>query len=164
MDIVLAIAPRIVDDFGYTPAGPALLKGSLAAAGYSSVILDFNAELDDTYKDNQELLVAIGNFFMNYNLYNQAVFEIVDQLITKWAYDILDHSPEWVGLSVFSYNSQRAARLLAIRLKTINPDVKIVVGGAGIATDFSFSETLFNRCIHSRRRRTQFNSVVKWQS
>jgi radical SAM superfamily enzyme YgiQ (UPF0313 family) len=147
MDIVLAIAPRIVDDFGYTPAGPALLKGSLAAAGYSSVILDFNAELDDTYKDNQELLVAIGNFFMNYNLYNQAVFEIVDQLITKWAYDILDHSPEWVGLSVFSYNSQRAARLLAIRLKTINPDVKIVVGGAGIATDFSFSETLFKEHI-----------------
>jgi len=142
MDIVLVVVPRIVDDFGYTPAGPALLKGSLAAAGFSSVIMDFNAELDEIYKDNQKQLVAVGNFFMNYNLYNQKVFETVDQLITKWAYAILDHSPRWVGLSVFSYNSQRATRLLAIRLKTINPDVKIVVGGAGIATDFLFSETL----------------------
>jgi len=142
MDIVLAIAPRISDDFGYTPAGPALLKGSLASAGYSSKIIDFNAELEEIYKDDQTLLTSISNYFMNYALYNQTVFELVDKWITKWAYDILDHAPTWVGISVFSYNSQRATRLLAIRLKTINPDIKIVVGGAGIATDFTFCETL----------------------
>ena len=143
MDIVLAIAPRISDDFGYTPAGPALLKGSLAAAGFSSKIIDFNAELDEIYKDDQTSLSSISNYFMNYTLYNQNVFELVDKWITKWAYDILDHDPKWVGISVFSYNSQRATRLLAIRLKTINPDIKIVVGGAGIATDFIFCETLY---------------------
>jgi radical SAM superfamily enzyme YgiQ (UPF0313 family) len=147
MDIVLAIVPRIIDDFGYTPAGPALLKGSLAAAGYSSKIIDFNAELDEIYKNDQALLSSIGNYFMNHTLYNQDVFELVDKLITKWAYDIVDLAPTWVGISVFSYNSQRATRLLAIRLKTINPDIKIVVGGAGIATDFTFCETLYQEHI-----------------
>jgi radical SAM superfamily enzyme YgiQ (UPF0313 family) len=147
MDIVLAIVPRIIDDFGYTPAGPALLKGSLAAAGYSSKIIDFNAELDETYKDDSAVLSSVGNYFMNHSLYNQEVFELVDKLITKWAYDIIDHDPTWVGISVFSYNSHRATRLLAIRLKTINPDIKIVVGGAGIATDFTFCETLYQEYI-----------------
>jgi radical SAM superfamily enzyme YgiQ (UPF0313 family) len=147
MDIVLAIVPRIIDDFGYTPAGPALLKGSLAARGFSSKIIDFNAELDEIYKDDQALLSSIGNYFMNHTLYNQDVFELVDKWITKWAYDIIDLAPTWVGISVFSYNSQRATRLLAIRLKTIDPDIKIVVGGAGIATDFTFCETLYQEHI-----------------
>jgi len=143
MDIVLAIVPRIVDDFGYTPAGPALLKGSLSAAGYSSKIIDFNADLENKYQHDQDSLIALSNYFMNYNLYNAETFELVDQLITEWAWTILEHRPTWVGISVFSYNSQRATRLLAIRLKSIDPGVKIVVGGAGIVTDYTFSETLY---------------------
>lgn len=147
MDIVLAIVPRIVDDFGYTPAGAALLKGSLSAAGYTSKIIDFNSELDYKFQDNQDQLISIGNYFMNYNLYNSHTFEIVDQLVTAWAYTILDLAPTWVGICIFSYNSQRAGRLLAIRLKSINPNIKIVIGGSGIATDYSFSETLFKERI-----------------
>ena len=143
MDIALVIAPRIIDDFGYTPAGAALLKGSLLAAGYTSQIFDFNATLEYQFLDNQDQLITIGNYFMNYNLYNSDTFEQADQLITDWACKILDINPTWVGISLFSYNSQRAGRLLAIKLKSINPDIKIVIGGSGIATDYTFGETLY---------------------
>lgn len=143
MDVVLVIAPRIIDDFGYTPAGAALLKGSLSKAGFSSKILDLNADLEYQFSNDPDQLLAISNFFMNYNLYNSRVFEKVDELITNWTNRIVNENPKWVGLSVFSYNSQRAVRLLAIKIKMMNPDIKIVIGGAGITTDFVFSETLY---------------------
>ena len=59
-----------------------------------------------------------------------------------WAKQIVDLNPKWLGISVFSYNSQRATRLLAVRVKYYNPKIKIVIGGAGIYTDKKFPEGL----------------------
>ena len=140
MDIVLTIVPRILDDFGYTPAGPALLKGSLSANGFTSKIIDFNADLEDRYQDDQDQLIAISNYFMNYNFYNARLFEQVESLLNDWTDQILALNPTWVGISVFTYDSSRASRLLAIRLKSKNPNVKIVFGGAGL--DLKISEQL----------------------
>lgn len=67
---------------------------------------------------------------------------MISTLIDEWAKRIVEHNPRWLGISVFSYNSQRAARLLSIRVKFYNPKIKIVIGGSGIATDFVFAETL----------------------
>jgi radical SAM superfamily enzyme YgiQ (UPF0313 family) len=141
-DIVLAIVPRIQDDFGYTPAGAALLKGSLEKAGFSSRILDLNAEIDRDFKDNVGRITEINNFFFYNNFYNERVWGYLRLIIEEWAQRIVDINPTWVGISIFSYNSQRAARLLSIKIKMLNPSIKIVVGGSGIATDFSYPETL----------------------
>lgn len=141
-DIVLAIVPRIQDDFGYTPAGAALLKGSLDSAGFNSKILDLNSDIDDKFRHNDKKITELNNFFFYNNFYNQRVWNEVKVIINHWAEKILALNPIWVGISVFSYNSHRAARLLSIRLKFLNPDIKIVIGGGGIATDFSFPEKL----------------------
>ena len=44
--VALLIAPRIQDDFGYTPAGPALVKGSIKKAGHDCKIFDFNNPIE----------------------------------------------------------------------------------------------------------------------
>lgn len=140
MDIVLAIVPRIQDDFGYTPAGAALLKGSLESHGYKTKIIDFNAQLEQTLTNQQ--LNAVSNFFMNNEMHHAATCELVFQCIDAWAKQIVALRPKWLGISVFSYNSHRATRLLSIRVKQLDPTIRIVIGGAGIATDYTFGEGL----------------------
>lgn len=149
IDLLLAIPPRIQDDFGYTPAGAALIKGSVVRAGYSCQVIDLNSRLDDLYAQDpdNDINVAIDNFFLHYNFYSQQTWAIVSKLIEQWSEEIVNKNPVWVGLSVFSYNSQRASRLLAIKIKELNPDIKIVVGGSGIGTDFTFAETLHQQKI-----------------
>ena len=77
--VVLAIVPRIQDDFGYTPAGPALVKGAIVNAGFDCKIFDFNSDIDHRYQTNKELMVPIENWFMNYNFYSSKIFKIVDR-------------------------------------------------------------------------------------
>lgn len=146
LDIVLAIVPRIQDDFGYTPAGPALLKGSLSAAGFSSKIIDLNADIDNIFRDHPDR-VAVDNFFLFNTFYNARVWSLIAPLIEEWSDRILYMKPEWVGLSIFSYNSHRAARLLSIAIKKKSPSTKIVIGGGGIATDRVFPKTLLENGI-----------------
>lgn len=140
VDIILAIVPRIQDDFGYTPAGPALLKGSLQSHGFKAKVIDFNAQLEQAVTGSD--LTALSNFFMNYNFYNKDVGQMALAQVDQWAQQIVAENPKWLGISVFSYNSQRAARLLSIRVKQLNSQIKIVIGGAGIITDFFFAEDL----------------------
>jgi len=132
--------PRIQDDFGYTPAGPALLKGSLESNGFQTKIIDFNAQLEQTLTNQQ--LIAASNFFMTNDMNHAATCELVFGCIDSWAQQIIALRPRWLGISVFSYNSQRATRLLSIRVKQLDPSIRIVIGGAGIATDFTFGEGL----------------------
>ena len=142
MDIVLAIAPRIQDDFGYTPAGPALLKGHLESQGFSACVIDFNAQLEEALGDRD--LVAVSNFFINHDMYHETICRMAMQQIDSWAKQIIAAAPKWLGISVFSYNSQRAARLLSIRVKQLQPSIKIVIGGAGIGTDYVFGRSLLD--------------------
>ena len=144
--IVLVIPPRIVDDFGYTPAGAALLKGSLNKHGFSSKIIDLNSEVDHRFA-NHDMINAINNFFLYYTFYNKTTWDILEPIFEEWAERIVAHDPKWVGMSVFTYNSQRATRLLSIAIKKRRPDIKIVIGGSGIATDYAFPETLYKQKI-----------------
>lgn len=140
MDIVIVIPPRIVDDFGYTPAGPALLKGSIVQAGFSCKIMDLNSELE-----NHPDINTLNNYFLFHDFYGSKIYNTVSTIMEQNVQDILDHNPTWVGISVFSYNSHRATRLLCMFLKKSKPDLKIIIGGAGIQTDFTFAESLYEQ-------------------
>lgn len=146
LDIVIAIVPRIQDDFGYTPAGPALLKGALKAAGFTSKILDFNADIDHRFADHPDR-IAVDNFFLFNGFYNQRIWSLIMPLFEEWSDQILSMNPRWVGISIFSYNSHRAARLLSIAIKKKSPSTKIVIGGGGIATDKVFPQILLDEKI-----------------
>ena len=138
--VALVIAPRIQDDFGYTPAGPALVKSAIVKAKYSCKIFDINSDLEHIYQNKKTELVPIDNWFMNYNFYSEKIFNIVYKLVDQWTDEILSYNPTDIGISVFSYNSQRATILLATMLKNKNPDITIFIGGAGLNTDNYFGQ------------------------
>jgi len=147
MDIILAIPPRIEDDYGYTPAAAAVLKGNVVAHGFTAKVLDFNAEIDELFQKQPNIANAVNNFFNFNTFYHQETWYVLERIIVEWAKRILSYKPKWVGLSVFSFNSQRATRLLSIQLKIQDPTVKIVIGGSGINTDRTFAETLYAKGI-----------------
>ena len=136
--VALAIAPRIQDDFGYTPAGASLVKAAIVKAGHQCKIFDFNADLENTFSDNKIDLVPIDNWFLNHSFYSEKVFTQVLEISKKWVDQILEYNPTHVGISVFSYNSQRATLLLSTLIKARDPNVQIFMGGAGLNTDNNF--------------------------
>jgi len=136
--VALLIAPRIQDDFGYTPAGAALVKASIVKAGHECKIFDFNAELETAFIEQHEELVPIDNWFLNHNFYSEKVFTKVLELAKRWVDQVLEYNPTNVGISVFSYNSQRATLLLATLIKARDPEINIFMGGAGLNTDNNF--------------------------
>jgi len=136
--VALLIAPRIQDDFGYTPAGASLVKAAIVKAGHECKIFDFNAELERNFIGNREQLVPIDNWFLNHNFYSEKVFTQIHELANKWIDQVMSYNPTKVGISVFSYNSQRATLLLATIIKSRNPNISIFMGGAGLNTDNNF--------------------------
>lgn len=136
--VALLIAPRIQDDFGYTPAGASLVKAAIVKAGHECKIFDFNAELEKEFMQDRESLVPIDNWFLNHSFYSEKIFTTVLNLSKKWVGQVMEYNPSDVGISVFSYNSQRATLLLATLLKCARPDLSIFMGGAGLNTDNNF--------------------------
>jgi len=145
--IAIVIAPRIQDDFGYTPAGASLVKASIVEAGYQCKIFDFNAELEKTFEQKREQLVPIDNWFLNHNFYSEKIFNQIYNLADEWAEQVIKYNPHTVGISVFSYNSQRATLLLATMIKSKNPAIKIFMGGGGLNTDNEFGPFCLERKI-----------------
>ena len=136
--IALLIAPRIQDDFGYTPAGASLVKAAIVKAGHECKIFDFNAELEKSFMNKREELVPIDNWFLNHNFYSEKVYTKIIGLAQKWIDEVFEYAPTDVGISVFSYNSQRATILLSTMIKSRKPDIPLFMGGAGLNTDNNF--------------------------
>ena len=59
-------------------------------------------------------------------------------LAQKWIDEVFEYDPTDVGISVFSYNSQRATILLSTMIKSRKPDIPLFMGGAGLNTDNNF--------------------------
>ena len=89
--IAIVIAPRIQDDFGYTPAGASLVKASIVEAGYQCKIFDFNAELEKTFEQKREQLVPIDNWFLNHNFYSEKIFNQIYNLADEWAEQVIKY-------------------------------------------------------------------------
>ena len=136
--VALLIAPRIQDDFGYNPAGAALIKASIIKAGHECKIFDFNAELERAFIEQHDELVPIDNWFLNHMFYSEKVFTEILEIANGWVDSVMEYDPTDVGISVFSYNSQRATLLLPTLIKSRKPSLKIFMGGAGLNTDNNF--------------------------
>ena len=100
-------------------------------AGFSSRIIDFNDDLKYVYRNDPETLSMINRFYNDFTYYNKDIYNILESFYDRWARDITVISPKWLGVQVFSFDSYRSARLLALKVKELNPKQKIVFGGAG---------------------------------
>lgn len=108
------------------PAAPAVLKASVVQAGFTCKTIDFNARLySEKHIDIQNLETYFATGI------NTDAYLIADQLVKRWAIEIISYDPKFVGISVFTYQNQTATRLFCKHIKE-NSDIKIILGGLGL--------------------------------
>lgn len=149
LDILFVSTPLL--DLSYPPAGPAVLQAVVKSYGKTCNFFDSNVYLyNDVCGRNDLLFEKIGNKFITPvidDIPNDVEnLDIVDMFfddddfdgkyfIRRWLDEIvekiLNYNSEWLGISVFSYFSQRTSFLLAYQLKKVKPELKIVIGGKG---------------------------------
>ena len=131
LDILLVNVPFI--STAYPPAGTSALKGAVQQHGFSAKVLDFNLQLF-TKKFSQDTLSALENYYTINTDINLATTQIVENFYQDCVQQIKNYNPKWLGISVFTFQCQRATTDLCKIIRALCPDIKIVIGGAGIST------------------------------
>lgn len=149
LDILFVTTPLL--DLSYPPAAPAVLQAIVRTNGKTCNFFDTNLYLfNDICGRNGVQFEQISNKFITPVIdsipEDAANLDIVDlffdhddfhgkYFIRRWLDEvvskIIEYDAEWIGISVFSYFSQRTSFLIAYELKKHNPNCKIVIGGKG---------------------------------
>ena len=124
-DIVILSVPGTISRI--PPAAPALLKASVESAGFSCRTVDFNIRM------YQELsnVAEIENYFitgLNADQHQTAV-----NLIDAWTAELCELNPQYIGISVFTYQNRISTEIFCAAIRKHLPNTKIVIGGQGIA-------------------------------
>ena len=139
MDIVLLTIPYT--DSKVPPSAPAILKAVLDNHGYSSDFIDFNAEI---LNSTNNVKIAFRDFAISHNPSDHNTLEricknIVDRTIEK--------SPNYVGMSIFTYNSLEVCEFLCLMFRIHAPWIKIILGGQGLGNNGINSDNNFAKKI-----------------
>jgi radical SAM superfamily enzyme YgiQ (UPF0313 family) len=110
---------------------PALLKGSLVSAGFTVKTIDFNIKFFNELQNH-----IYFNDFQTYFLENvidadKKVYLL--EIIDRWVDDVLETDPEWIGISVFTYQCRVSTKHFCEIIRQKNPNIKIVLGGQGLS-------------------------------
>lgn len=132
-DMVLLTVPWT--DSSLPLMAPAALKPIVEKAGLSCLAVDLNVEVYEFTKGHQHQDQLIRFFFDE--TIDENTGPILSNLFESTARQILAWKPRYVGLSLFSYVCQNAAKWLAYYIKKLDPDVTILVGGAGCLATFT---------------------------
>jgi hypothetical protein len=154
MDVALVAIPRLNIDA--PPMGIASIKGSIVSAGYTAKCFDLNInlyhsvgfdtwlELDDYFQTDLRYtgtsLKGAGSREINFiNIVQKrkeelACYNEYEKFLKNEIHKILQESPEWIGLSVFSVNSVISTVNFLTVLKEINPSQKVIAGGMGLSS------------------------------
>jgi|LakMenEpi03Aug12_release.lakeMendotaPanAssembly.Ray.scaffolds.fasta_scaffold210817_2 radical SAM superfamily enzyme YgiQ (UPF0313 family) len=110
---------------------PAMLKASIIKNGFSCKTIDFNIRFKNEYFQHQDY-ANLDTFFLTEYL-DPKLKPTVDCMIDTWADEILEYDPQYIGISVFTYQSRAAAEIFSRVLKQKRPNIKIILGGQGIS-------------------------------
>lgn len=146
-DVVIVTVPWT--DSSIPLMAPAVLAPIVEKAGMTCLATDVNAEVFNWSKQHQHRDELVKFFFDE--ITDKCVYKDLFDLFYSMATQILRWSPKIVGLSLFSYVSQKSAKWLAYFIKKISPKTIIVVGGAGCLNAFTgpsdFIEDLISKKI-----------------
>ena len=132
MDLLLINVPSI--SLVYPPAATSLLKGVAEKAGYTATVRDYNLHLFSPIKDDIDLFTQVSNYFtIKSTQLNQTAQDIIENFYDYCIQDILDVNPSFLGISVFTFECQRATEELLIKLRPLYKG-KVLIGGAGLST------------------------------
>ena len=132
-DVVIVTVPWT--DSSIPLMAPAQLKPIVESAGMSCLATDINAEVYAWTQDHKKVN-SLLHFFFDGTL-NHDVKDELFNLFKDMSEQILVWNPKIVGLSLFSYVSQHSARWLAWFLKKTDPNITIIIGGAGCLPTFT---------------------------
>jgi radical SAM superfamily enzyme YgiQ (UPF0313 family) len=140
-DIVIITVPGLMQRI--PQAAPALLKGTVEAAGFTCRTLDFNLQFYQEVSDYQQM----ESYFMTG--LNPEEESNASELIKKWTLDIIKLNPKFVGISVFTYQNRVATELFCRHIKQLS-NIKIILGGQGLSDGgilgaAGFGKTLFDQ-------------------
>ena len=156
-DMIICSLPYSVLDLPV--AAPPVLKGICEAAGFKVYTRDLAVDL---YK---QLNRDDSKFFYAQEWLLSTELEITSEL-SKWlnfcAEYLIEFPADYIGISVFTEWNQPAAWLLADKIKKINSNKKIVMGGRGLTTK-SYPTTISKFNIPKKNLHEHFWKVVKQQ-
>ena len=130
-DILLITAPLTVTYSA--PQASAILKAIAVKLGRKCTTVDFNAlTLHWMTKFPQKQFVSLKNFFLHGTASEQTQLD-VNQWLANLMTIVNQHQPKVLAISVFSDDCRTATRLMCQHMRDHMPNVKILIGGAGIA-------------------------------
>jgi len=127
---------------------PAVLKSCVTQAGYSSLAIDLNIEVINLVNQNPKKSL-IEDFFKLQRIHPDIVNDI-GNLLDYCADRILSLNPRVLGLSLLTQDSQFFTIWLCYHLKSLDPDLKIVIGGSGIKNFIAESKINFAELLKQR--------------
>jgi hypothetical protein len=144
MTVVIAAVPLV--ETTEILMAPALLKACLNKHDISAVALDLNIDIVNRLKDHPKS-TQIKNFFFTQNIDPDVIDEICD-IIDYCAEKICQQQPTVIALSLLTYSCQIFTRWLCAKLRSLAPDVKIVIGGTGIKNFIAdFDNSFCQQCV-----------------
>jgi len=128
LDILLCSVPWVESE--RPVLAPAVLKSAINHAGYRAKTLDLGFHVWKKVNAHPDRTAMI-NFFQTQEMSIDIVDPISD-IIEECADMILTNNARIIGLSLLSQDSQFFNWWLCYHLKSIDPDIKIIIGGSGI--------------------------------
>lgn len=146
MDILFCSAPGT---FSSRPTlAPAILKACAVNSGFNAMAVDLSIEIYNQILGHprQKLL---EEFFQTQKMHKDIVDDI-GNLLDYCANRITSLNPRVLGLSLLTQDSQFFTVWLCYHLKTLNPDLVIVIGGSGIKSFIAESKLNFAELLKSK--------------
>lgn len=130
LDLVLINVPLM--SVAYAPAGTSLLKACVQSNGMSCKVIDYNIKFW-TEQNNKDEISELENYFAINSDVSPALKKRIDHYYENIVQEICRMAPRWLGISVFTFQCQRATTEILQKLKG-RFFGKCMVGGAGIST------------------------------
>jgi len=130
--LLLTLPPNWLDD---PPAAPAILKSAVRSKGFTCQFLDlslysyknvFNKNYRQ-YQDWCQIFPATYDLTQASSTHLDLLYQAVEMCVNQ----VAEISPKVVGLSVFSEWQHRFSFLLCQHIRSVSPDIKIIMGGGG---------------------------------
>lgn len=121
VDVLFVSVPLTITD--KAPAAPAILISMIESIGRTGKFYDFNRYVNDDENFSQ---YAISDTLPRDK-------EKFDKDFKYHVQQMIDYNPKYIGISVFSYQCAKVAKLLCVYLRMLAPEIKIILGGQGLS-------------------------------
>ena len=134
LDCLLLIIPRVAP---YGPTiGPALLKAHLQQNGFTAKVIDYNIRLYNDIANTHgklahQIWIVEDETFGQLLKYKPLYKNILRPYIKQYVKECVNLNAKWIGLSLLSQRSIYITSSIIEEIKKVNPNQKVVIGGAG---------------------------------